>query len=106
MIRGSASARIALTITGGDANVLHDADLAVLGAADVRYDRYAADIRAEYVHVAEADYVRGRAAVLKRFLDQPSIYRTPLMIEEGDAAARRNLQRESATLLKDAETAA
>jgi len=93
------------TVGGADADVLHDADLAVLGASEIRYDRYAADIRAEYGHVAEMDYRRGRAAVLQHFLDLPTLYRTPLMIDEGEAAARRNLHRELAALHGDAETA-
>lgn len=94
------------TTSGADADVLHDADLAVLGASEARYARYAADIRAEYAHVPEADYRRGRSAVLERFLNQPRIYRTDLMFEEGEAAARRNLEQEQETLKSGAETAA
>lgn len=77
---------------------LVDADLAILGASPVRYQRYAAAIRAEYLHVPDADYRAGRARVLLRFLDRPAIYRHPLMRAEGEAAARANMAAEVAGL--------
>lgn len=49
--------------------VLVDADLWILSAPPERYDRYAADVRAEYAHVPDARWVEGRGAVLRRFLD-------------------------------------
>jgi predicted metal-dependent HD superfamily phosphohydrolase len=77
-----------------DAAVLLDADLAILGAAEERYRRYAADIRKEYGFVSDADYRKGRAAVLKLFLGRPRIFHTPVMFEEGEARARANLAAE------------
>jgi predicted metal-dependent HD superfamily phosphohydrolase len=74
-----------------DAVVLLDADLAILGASDERYRRYAADIRKEYAFVPDADYRTGRAAVLRAFLARPRIYRLPVMFEEGEQRARANL---------------
>jgi predicted metal-dependent HD superfamily phosphohydrolase len=82
----------------GPMAVLLDADLAILGASEARYQRYAADIRKEYAWVPEDIYRTGRASVLRHFLDMRSIYRTQLMIEEGELAARRNLQAELASL--------
>lgn len=81
-----------------DTAVLLDADLAILGASEARYERYAADIRREYAHVPDDDYRRGRTAVLKRFLARDRIYRTEPMLAEGEAAARRNLSAEIARL--------
>ncbi len=78
--------------------ILHDADLAILGAAPERYDRYAADVRREYAWVPEEQFRDGRAKVLRGFLDRPTIYLTALMSEEGEAAARGNLNRELARL--------
>jgi predicted metal-dependent HD superfamily phosphohydrolase len=78
--------------------VLLDADLAILGAAEVRYRRYAADIRREYAHVPDDAYRHGRAAVLRAFLARERIYRTEVMFAEGEAAARRNLADELAGL--------
>jgi predicted metal-dependent HD superfamily phosphohydrolase len=77
-----------------DADVLLDADLAILGASEDRYRRYAEDIRREYAFVPEETYRAGRAAVLKHFLTLPRIYRTVPMAEAGEAAARRNLAAE------------
>jgi predicted metal-dependent HD superfamily phosphohydrolase len=81
-----------------DTQVLLDADLAILGASEERYARYAADIRKEYAWVPEATYCAGRAAVLLKFLAAPRIYHTQIMFEEGDARARVNLRTEIASL--------
>jgi predicted metal-dependent HD superfamily phosphohydrolase len=78
--------------------VLCDADLAILAAAPDRYAQYAMAIRQEYVHVTEADFRAGRAKVLRRFLDRPTIYRTPHGREHWEAAARANLATEIASL--------
>ncbi len=77
-----------------DARALLDADLAILGAAPVRYERYARDIRREYAHVSDGDYARGRVAVLERFLARPWLYFDPRMVLEGDGPARANLAAE------------
>ncbi len=78
--------------------ILHDADLAILGAAAERYDRYAADIRREYAWVPEDDYRIGRSRVLRKFLDRPRLFLTHLLFDEGEAPARENLGREAASL--------
>jgi predicted metal-dependent HD superfamily phosphohydrolase len=81
-----------------DAAVLLDADLAILAAEEKRYARYADDIRKEYAWVPDAEYRAGRTAVLQRFLDRPRIFHTPVMFEEGEESARRNLRAEIARL--------
>lgn len=81
-------------VTDPDTMVLLDADLAILGASEIRYQRYAADIRKEYAHVPDSDYRTGRISVLNRFLARPRIYHTTIMHNEGDVPARRNLQDE------------
>lgn len=86
------------TFAGPAFDTLHDADLAILGASEVRYVRYAADIRREYGWVPEADYRDGRRKVLESFLARPRIYRTDALFTEGEEAARRNLAAEIATL--------
>lgn len=87
-----------------DTAVLLDADLAILGAAELRYARYAAGIRQEYAHVPDEAYRAGRAGVLERFLARPRIYHTEMMFIEGEAAARRNLMNELAGLGGSAQT--
>jgi predicted metal-dependent HD superfamily phosphohydrolase len=81
----------ATTFSGADFDTLHDADLAILGASEVRYARYAADIRKEYSWVPDADYRAGRRKVLEAFLTRPRIYRTEVLFAEGEEAARRNM---------------
>ncbi len=93
-----ATAHIADTPAGRDTQVLLDADLAILGASEERYARYASDIRKEYAWVPDADYRAGRAAVLNRFLSAPRIYNTSIMFEEGEQRARTNLRGELAQL--------
>jgi predicted metal-dependent HD superfamily phosphohydrolase len=74
--------------------VLLDADLAVLGAAPVEYDCYAAAIRREYAWVPDAAYRRGRTAVLERFLSRLRLFQTASLFAEAERQARRNLRRE------------
>lgn len=81
----------------GEERLLVDLDLGVLGVPPDAYERYAADIRAEYAHVPEEAYRMGRAQVLRRFLDRPAIYATAgfARLEE---RARANLSGEIADL--------
>ncbi len=81
-----------------DTRVLLDADLAILGATEARYARYAQEVRQEYAWVPEVDYRAGRAAVLEHFLARPRIYLTDVLFDEGEQHARENLRAELATL--------
>jgi predicted metal-dependent HD superfamily phosphohydrolase len=78
-----------------DAQVLIDADLAILGASVSAYRAYAEKIRREYAWVPEADYRIGRRQVLMTFLAKPKIYHLLKHLEE---PARRNLVAEIARL--------
>lgn len=82
----------------GDAALLLDADLAVLGAAPADYDHYAQAIRQEYAWVPEDRYREGRRKVLTSFLERPRLYHTPALYERLERAARANLTRESEAL--------
>ena len=64
------------------------------GATHDRYCAYAVAIRQEYVRVPEADFRTGRAAVLRRFLERPTIYRTAYGREHWEDAARANIAAE------------
>ncbi len=81
-----------------DASVLLDADLAILGAPEPRYDEYARAIRDEYAWVPEEAYREGRRRVLLGFLRRERIYRTERTFREREARARSNLRREAASL--------
>jgi predicted metal-dependent HD superfamily phosphohydrolase len=48
--------------------VLIDADLWILSAGRDRYDRYVADVRAEYAHVPDDAWTAGRGDVVRQFL--------------------------------------
>lgn len=82
------------TLGDADTDVLLDADLAILGAGEARYLRYADAIRREYAFVPEDEYRKGRVAVLEKFLARDRIYRTDVMHLEAEASARRNLRAE------------
>lgn len=79
------------------AQLLLDADLAVLGAPREGYAVYAAGIRREYAFVPEAAYRAGRVKVLEGFLDRERIYFTK-QFERWEVRARENLLREISDL--------
>jgi predicted metal-dependent HD superfamily phosphohydrolase len=79
-----------------DAQVLLDADLAILGASEAVYRTYAQQIRQEYQWVPEPDFRMGRRQVLQRFLTRPTIFRLLAHLEEN---ARRNIAAEIARLV-------
>lgn len=83
-----------------DTHVLLDADLAILGTEETRYDQYAAAIRKEYAWVKEDDYQRGRVEVLEKFLKRERLFRLERMRDRYETRARRNLFREIASLQK------
>ena len=81
-----------------DAALLCDADLAVLAADPAGYRAYAEAVRREYAHVPDAAFREGRAAVLRRLLDLPALYRLPHLRAAWEDRARANLTRELAGL--------
>jgi predicted metal-dependent HD superfamily phosphohydrolase len=85
-------------VTGMDADLLFDADLAILASPPERYAAYRAGVRAEYAHVPDADFRRGRAAILQGLLDRPRIYRTAAAYDAWEAGARAQVSAELATL--------
>ena len=100
--------RIVLLTAGHDPDptdlagaLVSDADLAVLGASPARYARYVAQVRAEYGHVADADFRTGRGMVLEQLLTLhtgPGLFRTPAARRRWAEPAERNLRAELADL--------
>jgi predicted metal-dependent HD superfamily phosphohydrolase len=78
--------------------LLSDADLAVLGLPPQQYQTNTARVRAEYGHVAEADFRAGRARVIRALLAAPSLYRTERGRRLWEDAARANLSAELRSL--------
>jgi predicted metal-dependent HD superfamily phosphohydrolase len=83
-----------------DAEVLLDADLAVLGAEPSVYQAYVRGVRAEYAHVDDDAWRTGRSAVLRSFLDRDRIFRTATMWTHRERRARANLTAELADLAR------
>lgn len=77
----------------GDAALLCDVDLAVLGAPEARYLEYEVQVRREYRQVPEEAYREGRGQLLRKILDADAIYATQEFRSEFDGPARRNLTR-------------
>ncbi|GAA3002223.1 HD domain-containing protein [Streptomyces fulvorobeus] len=77
-----------------DGEVLCDADLAVLASGPREYAEYAAQVREEYAFVPDEAFREGRAAVLRRLLGLPCLFRTPHGSEVWEPRARQNLTTE------------
>ena len=76
----------------GDAALLTDIDLAILGQDETRYAGFEKEIREEYAWVSATDFAKGRSAVLKGFLARERIYARRYFVEKYEKAARRNLE--------------
>lgn len=77
----------------GDAAILCDIDLAILGAETSQFDAYDAAIRVEYGWVPEDTFRRGRGEILSGFLARPRIYHSRFFYDLLEEPARANLQR-------------
>jgi predicted metal-dependent HD superfamily phosphohydrolase len=78
--------------------LLSDADLAILAAPPERYAAYVRDVRREYAAVPEADFARGRAAVLRDLLAKDTLFHTPTARRLWEARARANVTAELSSL--------
>ncbi len=75
----------------GDAALVVDIDLSILGESPEVFARYEDEIRREYAWVSEAAYTSGRLAVLRKFAGRERLFRTALFHDRNEANARRNL---------------
>jgi predicted metal-dependent HD superfamily phosphohydrolase len=84
----------------GDRNgeVLSDADLAALAVPCESYRHNTAAIRAEYAHIPDEAFRKGRIQVLVGLLEGPGVFRTASGRQRWEDTARRNLRAELATL--------
>lgn len=74
-----------------DENLIADIDLAILGAEPDRFAEYERQIRDEYSDVSDDEYREGRVAVLRGFLERPTVYRTSEIGPRLEWQARYNL---------------
>jgi predicted metal-dependent HD superfamily phosphohydrolase len=77
-----------------DGAVICDADLAILASGPERYGEYVAGVRAEYAHVDDAAFRRGRTAVLEDLLGRPALFHTPHGRDTWETRARHNMTAE------------
>lgn len=75
-----------------DTALLLDIDLAILGAAPARFAEYERQVRAEYAHVDDAAFRRGRAAVLAGFQARPRLFLTQPFHDALEQRARENIR--------------
>src|SRR5258708_993268 len=75
-------------------NLFLDADMAILGAAPGRYEKYRPEIRQEYRHIPGPLYQHGRRAFLKDILTRPHLFLTDHFRERYERQARTNLRDE------------
>lgn len=87
-----ATAHAAANLTG-DAALVVDIDLSILGKSTAVYDEFERNVRKEYWWVPRKRFAQARAGILRSFLDRPSIYHWPQFRERYEAAARVNLAR-------------
>jgi predicted metal-dependent HD superfamily phosphohydrolase len=85
----------------GDAMLLLDADLSILGAPPAEFDAYEAANRQEQAHLRADSYRAGRSAELQMLLWRERIFRTDRFFLACERQARRNIERAIARL--DAE---
>jgi len=77
----------------GDARIIADIDLSILGAAPARFDEYERQIRQEYAWVPAQFFRRERRRILEGFLDRPRIFHSMHFFQSLESAARDNLRR-------------
>ena len=76
--------------------LLCDADLSVLGGDEQSYARYVTAVREDYAHVSDADFAKGRAAVVRHLLSLDPLFHGDRAKALWLDAARRNLAAELA----------
>jgi predicted metal-dependent HD superfamily phosphohydrolase len=80
------------------AQLLFDADLAILGAAEPDYQRYRLAVRAEYASVSDDTWRTGRAAVLADLAGREPLFHTAQARHRWEQRAKANLAAELASL--------
>lgn len=103
---GAAVERVAASILAtqhhdadpGDARLVVDLDLTILGADPSRYDDFERRIQQEYAHVPDRAFRQGRREILARFLARSAIYDLLALRDRLEAGARDNLERRIAEL--------
>lgn len=75
----------------GDAAIVQDIDLSILGAEPDCFAEYETAIRKEYAHFPDEAYRKARIGVLQEFLARQQIYHTEFFHMRYEQQARRNI---------------
>ena len=89
-----------VSLDDGDAGLLVDIDLSILGADRQTFERFEENVRKEYWWVPSMLFGRTRATILQSFLDRSSVYATAYFRSQLENAARRNLALAITALVK------
>lgn len=81
-----------------DVQLIVDIDLSILGQSEEKFDEYERQIRKEYEWVPKDVFVAGRSAILKSFLERPTIFSTQFFRNKYETQAWRNIARSLAQL--------
>lgn len=79
-----------------DEDLLRDIDLSILASPVENYAAYTLAVREEYTHVTDEDFLKGRRAVMERFLEGRIFHTESFAAEE--SRARENIRAEIASL--------
>jgi predicted metal-dependent HD superfamily phosphohydrolase len=74
-----------------DAQLFADIDLAILGRPTAVFAEYERQVRQEYSWVPDREFRSARSAILRSFLERPSIYATSHFRRKYEEPARLNL---------------
>jgi len=77
----------------GDAALLCDIDLSILGSSHWRFVEYEGQVRREYAHVTDDEFRAGRLRVVRAFAVSDRIYRTEYFADRLEIDARLNIGR-------------
>lgn len=77
-----------------ESEIVLDLDFQILGETFDIYERYALNIRKEYGHLEDHEYINGRLSALKKILNREWIFNKPYMRSKYEMQARKNIQRE------------
>ena len=83
-----------------DSAVLCDADLAMLAVEPQRYKAYLEELRAEYSHIPQRDFLEARQRILRKLLARTSLFISPLS-ERWEEPARQNVAAELSRVEKE-----
>lgn len=81
-----------------NAELLIDADLAILASDRETYRAYTQAVRREYAHASDAAFAAARAEVLRNLLGLPRLFHIPALRDTWEDAARCNLMWELTVL--------